>query len=139
MLDNMKKEQLKKLVRIVLNEIYRRQSHASSTYDDYEIDFESLVIPGISTEEDSVQVSVRIGYEASSGYEATGMFGPPEHSSPGEGASVEIVDYWPTSVRVTNKVGQEKEFDPNKFTTEQQFLKMLLKNTLTKMTKKFVI
>ena len=50
------------------------------------------------------------------------MFGPPERSSPGEGPSVEIVDSWPTSVRIQDKSGKETEYDPNKLTSEQQII-----------------
>jgi hypothetical protein len=120
MLDNMKTEKLKILIKEVLSELYNRGSNASDTYDDYEIEFESLVIPGLSTETESVNVSVSIGYNFDAGHEATGMFGPPERSSPGEGASVEIVDYWPTSVRVVDAAGKETEYNPDKLTSEQQ-------------------
>jgi hypothetical protein len=123
----MKKEKLKILIKEVLKEMYGRRNASSSTYENYDIEFESLVIPGISTEDDSVEVSVSIGYDAEAGYEARGMFGPPEQSSPGEGASVDIVNYWPTSVRVKSKLGEEKEYDPNKFTTDQQ---TVLKNAV---------
>ena len=123
----MKKEKLKVLIKVVLKEMYGRRNASSSTYENYDIEFESLVIPGISTEDDSVEVSVSIGYDAESGYEAKGMFGSPEQSSPGEGASVDIVNYWPTSVRVKSKLSGEKEYDPNKFTTDQQ---TVLKNAV---------
>jgi hypothetical protein len=118
----MKDKKLKVAIKEVLAELYRRRSNASSTYDDYEIEFDALVIPGLSTENELVKVSVSIGYNAESGDEARGMFGPPERSSPGEGPSVEIVDSWPTSVRVYDKSGKETEYDPNKLTSEQQII-----------------
>jgi hypothetical protein len=117
-----KKSQLKPVIKEVLKELYRQRSRASSTYDDYETEFEALVIPGLSTENDTVKVSISIGYNADAGEPARGMFGPPEYSSPGEGPSVEIVDSWPTSVRIQDKSGKETEYDPNKLTKEQQII-----------------
>lgn len=113
----MKREKLKILIKEVLKELYNRklnESASSGTYDDYDIEFESLVIPGISTENDKVEVTVSIDYDADTGHEPTGMFGPPEHSTPGEGPSVELVGDTVTSVRV-----QEKEIDLKLFKPDQ--------------------
>ena len=118
----MKNKKVKTLIKEVLKELYRQRSRASSTYDDYEIEFDALVIPGLSTENDVVKASISIGYDANPGESERGMFGPPERSSPGEGPSVEIVDSWPTSVRIQNKSGKETEYDPNKLTSEQQII-----------------
>ena len=120
----MKREQLKVLVREVLKEMAYggRKSNVSDTYEGYDIDLESLTIPGLSTENDTVSVSVSIEYDATAGYEPRGTFGPPEHSDPGEGASVEVTNYWPTSLRVTNEAGQETEYEPDKLTPEQQLV-----------------
>jgi hypothetical protein len=117
----MKKEQLKILVREVLKEmVYSRRSSSSDTYEGYDIEFESLIIPGISTENDTVSVLVSIEYDFDPGYEPKGMFGPPECSDPGEGASINVTDYWPTSLRVSNEAGKETEYEPDKLTVDQQ-------------------
>jgi hypothetical protein len=116
----MKKSQLKVLIREILKEIYHSKGiNISETYDDYEIEFESLAIPGISTEDDTVYVSMSINYDASSGYESS-MYGPPEKSYAGEGPSVEITGYHPVSIRVLNSKGKETEYDPKELTEEQR-------------------
>ena len=56
----MKKEKLKVLVKVVLKEMYGKRNASSSTYENYDIEFESLVIPGLSTENDMVKASVSI-------------------------------------------------------------------------------
>jgi hypothetical protein len=133
--NEMKKSQLKMLVKEVLREMaHGGRSNVSDTYDGYEIEFESLAIPDISTENDAVTVTVSIQYNANAGYEPRGMFGPPEHSDPGEGASVEVVDYWPTSVVVWGpEMGDnQREYDPEKLTPEQQaVLKKAIENHMT--------
>jgi hypothetical protein len=118
----MKNKKVKTLIKEVLKELYRQRSRASSTYDDYEIEFDALVIPGLSTENDMIKASVSIGYDTTPGESERGMFGPPERSSPGEGPSVEIIDSWPTSMRIQDKSGKETEYDPNKLTSEQQII-----------------
>ena len=121
----MKKSQLKPLIKTVLIEIYNRRKlneWSSGTFEDYVIEFESLVIPGISTENDPVTISVNIEYEADEGSPAKGMFGPPEHSSPAESPEVHILDYSPVNVVVWGpEMGDNKKtYDPNALTPEQQ-------------------
>jgi hypothetical protein len=112
----MKKEKLKILIKEVLKELYSKtfnESVSSSTYDDYDIEFESLVIPGISTENDKVEVTISIDYDSDTGHEPRGMFGAPEHSTAGEGPSVELVGDTVTSVRIQGKEIDLKLFKPD--------------------------
>ena len=97
------------------------ESVSSGTYDDYDIEFESLVIPGISTENDKVEVTVSIDYDSDTGHEPRGMFGAPEHSEEGEGPSVELAGDTITSVRIWGpKMGDnKKEIDLKLFKPDQ--------------------
>ena len=83
----------------------------------------ALVIPGLSTENDMVKVSVSIGYDARTPDNLKEVCLVLQNVLlPEEGPSVEIVDSWPTSVRIQDKSGKETEYDPNKLTSEQQII-----------------
>lgn len=117
----MKTSKLKPLIKTVLKEIYRRHGgYSSGTLEEFEIEFENLVIPGISTAEDLVYVNISVEYEASAGSPARGMFGPPEHSSPEEPADVSIIDHSVGSITVKPEQGQSKQMDITKLSPEQQ-------------------
>lgn len=119
----MRREQLKPLIKSVLLELYKRKLQESSgTLDDYEIELEGLVIPGISTENDLVYVNTNIEYEGTKYVPAKGLYGPPEKSSPAEGGDFDIID---------NNIGRivvwsggmgdnKKEYDINQLSQEQQ-------------------
>jgi len=119
----MKKSQLKPLIKTVLREMYKKQLNewSSGTVEDHEIEFESLVIPGLTTDTDSVMVTVNIEYEAQPGVEAKGMFGPPENSSPAEGAEANITDWDFVLLTITPEQGQPKEIDNFRSLSEEQF------------------
>ena len=89
----------------------RRSSGASGEYEDYEIELDNLAIPGVCEVGQYVIITATIEYNANPGYPDRGMFGPPENSEQGEGASIEIVNQYPTSLKVTNEVGQSTEYD----------------------------
>jgi len=104
---------LKTLIKEVLREIVQRQSGGSrtSTYENYTVNLESLEIPGISTSNDVVELSVSVDYETDPGEPAAGMYGPPEHSSPGEAPSLTVLDYYPTNMTVYMDGKDENEVD----------------------------
>ena len=118
----MKTEKLKILIKEVLRELHNRKLNESSsgTLEDYEIEFDDLVIPGISTESDSIMITVNVEYEADAGSPARGMFGPPEHSSPAESPEVNIIDYNVVLITITSESGQKRQIDDFKqFSREQ--------------------
>lgn len=88
----------------------RRRSGASGEYDDYEIELDNLAIPGVCELGDYVIVTATIEYNADPGYEGR-LYGPPENCYPGEGPSIEIVNKYPTSLKVTNAAGMVTEYD----------------------------
>ena len=133
----MKREKLKILVKEVLREFYNRklkETVSSSTYDDYDMEFESLVIPGISTENDKVEVTVSIDYDADSGHEPKGIFGAPEYATPGEGPSVELNGDTVTSVRVNGKEIDLKLFKPDQIVILNDAVKQYINDNEEKIT-----
>ena len=137
----MKKSQLKPLIKEVLKELYSRklkESVSSGTYNDYDIEFESLVIPGISTENDKVEATVSIDYDANIGHEPTGMFVSPEHSTPGEGSSVELVGDTVTSVRINDKEIDLKSFKPDQITILNDAIKQYINDNEENITNKIL-
>lgn len=105
------KEQLKPLIRMVLAEMARRRtSGASGEYDDYEIEVDNLAIPGVCELGDYALITATIEYNADPGCEGR-LYGPPENCYPGEVASVEIINQYPTSLKVTNAANQTMEYD----------------------------
>ena len=94
------KEQLKPLVKLVLTEMARRRSGASGEYELEDVEIDGIEIPGLATREIFLKFTITVEYNADPGYPATGMFGPPEHSEPGEGSSVEIVNSYPTHLEI---------------------------------------
>ena len=127
----MKIKKLKPLIKAVLREMYSRNLNESSgTIDDYEIEFDSLVIPGLTTETDSVMVTVSLEYEATPGVEAKGMFGPPENSSPAESGEVNLLDWDFQLLTITPEQGQPKEIDDFQSLQREQFeaLKKVVNN-----------
>ena len=95
-------------------------NESSGTIEDYEIEFDSLVIPGLTTESDSIMVTINIEYEAP-GVEAKGMFGPPENSSPAEGAEVNVTDWDFQLLTITPEQGQPREIDNFQSLSREQF------------------
>jgi hypothetical protein len=118
----MKSSKLKPLIKNILREIYKKKLQESSgTLYEFEIEFENLVIPGISTQNDLVYVDVNIEYEATSDIPARGMFGPPENSSPAESGDFSITDHSIGGVKVlTNGQGQPKDLDIRQLSPQQQ-------------------
>jgi len=121
-------EQLRKIVRECIRETIAEQGllreWTSGTLENYEIEFETLVIPGISTPTDSVVIAVALDYEANPGSPARGMSGPPDRSSPAEGAEVNLLDWDFMFVTVTSEQGEEKVIDDFKTVTREQFTVM---------------
>ena len=119
----MRKDKLKPLIKTVLREMYKKQLNewSSGTMEDYEIEFESLVIPGLTTDAEAVTVTVSLEYEAQAGVEAKGMFGPPENSSPAEGAEVNLLDWDFQLLTITPEQGQSKEIDNFRSLAPEQF------------------
>ncbi len=119
----MKTEQLKPLIKRVLREMFKRQLNewSSGTVDDYEIEFETLILPGLTTESDGVIVEINFDYEAQPGTEAKGMFGPPENSSPAESADVSILDWDFQLLTITPEQGQPKQIDNFQTLSKDQF------------------
>ncbi len=119
----MKKSKLKPLIKTVLREMYKKQLNewSSGTEEDYEIEFDSLVIPGLTTDTDAVMVTINIEYEAQPGVEAKGMFGPPENSSPAEGAEVNVTDWDFQLLTITPEQGQPREIDNFQSLSREQF------------------
>ena len=122
--NNIKKSQLKPLIKTVLREMYKKQLNewSSGTMDDYEIEFETLVIPGLTTDTDSVMVTINIEYEANPGVEAKGMSGPPENSSPAEPDELNILDWDFVLLTITPEQGQPKEIDNFQTLSKEQFM-----------------
>ncbi len=115
-------------------EAYGRKLSSAGTYEDYEIELDGLTIPGIAAPTDAIIVRVDIEYDANPGHEARGMYGPPEHSEPGEGPSLESFDYEITSFTVANEAGQEVEYDDLKKLSPEQLvpLKKAVADHMTK-------
>jgi len=87
----MKKSILKPLVKAVLREMYNRSINENSdTTDDYEIKFDTLIIPGISTDKDTVTITVTFDYDVQAGVPEKGAFGAPEHAAQAECSDVTI-------------------------------------------------
>ena len=119
----MKKSKLKPLIKQVLRELYsKRLNESTGTLDEYEIEFESLVITGISTEDNSVIMLANIDYDAEPGAPDKGMFGRPEDSQQGYGAEVNITDITVTSLVVKNQQNQiiSEIYNLSKLSPEQQ-------------------
>lgn len=121
----MTSKQLRKIVRECIRETIAEQrllrEWISGTLEDYEIEFETLVIPGISTPTDYVVITVALDYEANPGSPARGMSGPPDRSSPAEGAEVNLTDWDFMSVTVRPEQGEPKVIDDFKTVTREQF------------------
>jgi hypothetical protein len=119
----MKTNKLKPLIKTVLKEMYKKQLNeaSSGTFDDYEIEFDSLVIPGLTTDADGVIVTVSFEYDSQPGTEAKGMFGPPEKSSPAESSEVNLIDWDFVSVTITSEQGQHKEINNFSKLSREQF------------------
>jgi len=120
----MKKSQLKPLIKTVLREMYKKQLNewSTGTEEDYEIEFDSLVIPGLTTDMDAVSVKINIDYEGQAGTPARGMFGPPEHSSPAEPDELNILDWDFVLLTITPEQGPSKEIDNFQTLSKEQFM-----------------
>ena len=94
----------------------------SRTYEDYEIEFDGVTIPGIAQPTDDILVRINIKYNVTPGHEARGMYGPPEHSEPSEEPSLDSLYYEITSFDVSNETGQKIEYDDLKKLTPKQLL-----------------
>lgn len=117
----MKKSQLKPLIKEVLKQLQKRKLNESTgTLDDYEIEFENLVIPGISNDGDVVTVEININYEATPDVPERGMFGPPENASPAEAGDFSIIDWDINLITVQPENGQSTQINNfRQFTPEQ--------------------
>ena len=118
----MKKSQLKLLIKEVIKELHQTRQSSSDVYENFSVNLGGVVIPGISTENDEVEVITSIEYESEAAEPASGMFGPPENSSPGHGAGIDIIDYWVTDVLVyvAELHGEKKEYDFETLKPNQQ-------------------
>ncbi len=119
----MKIEKLKPLVKAILTELYKRKLNENSgTLDNYQIELEGLVIPGISTENDLVYVDTNIEYEGTKEIPARGMYGPPEKSSPAEGGDFDIIDNDIGRIAVWSggMVDNKKEYNIRQLNPQQQ-------------------
>ena len=116
----MKSSKLKPLIKSILKEIYKI-NESSGTIDSYEISFDSLIIPGLSTRGDSITVSISLDYDVQDGAEEQGMFGSPEHSSPAESDMVNILDWNFGVLTITNQSGQSREKGDLQTISKQQF------------------
>ena len=117
----MKKSQLKTLLKEIIKEISRgRVSSGGNEYENYEIELESLVIPGISNVNQGATITVNIEYDVDPGQPAVGMGGPPEYSEPEIGSSVEITKVSIVGVKIYDESGEnEAILELNKLTPEQ--------------------
>lgn len=120
---DMKKNKLKPLIKTVLREMYKKQLNewSTGTFDDYEIDLGSLVIPGLTTDSDSIIVNINIEYEGQAGVSAKGMGGPPENSSPAENSEMNILDWDFSSLLIVSEDGQQKQIDDLQTISKEQF------------------
>lgn len=117
----MKKSQLKSLIKVILKEVIHEGGGVSDEYDLEDVEMDGIEIPNLTTKEYTLKVWIRIEYNADSGSPATGMFGPPEYSSPGEGESVEIINSQPVSLEIL--APDDKKFvevDINKLSPSQK-------------------
>ena len=112
----MKREKLKLLIKEIVRTIYEAQTGANDEYE-YEMEFDDLMIPGISEAGDYVLITATLNYNASPGCEPQ-LYGPPEKCSPGEDASIEIVNHHIDSVKVICN-GQSSVFDESQIRPEQ--------------------
>jgi len=117
---NMKKSELKPLIKTVLKELFNKKSHTSTgTHENYPIELEGLIIPGLSTDTDMIEATINIDYEGHPGESASGMGGPPEYSSPAVGADLNIIDWDFVSVDIHHEKGKPTKIDFKKLSPEQ--------------------
>jgi len=103
----MKTKQLKPLIKKILKEMYGRRS--SGTEENIEIELDSSIAPGLTLDGGEIEVGVTIEYESTPYTPATGMYGPPEHSSPAEGGDFNIIDSYPIYVNIgKQQIGFDK-------------------------------
>jgi hypothetical protein len=86
----MKKNELKDLIKEMVNEMRSGFSNGEQDFEDIEVDGQT--VGNIITPEHTLKFTVRVTYDADAGESAKGMFGPPEHSSPGSESSAELID-----------------------------------------------
>ena len=117
----MKKSQLKTLLKEIIKEISKgRISSGGNEYENYEIELESLVIPGISNANQRSIITVNIEYDADSGQKAVGMDGPPEYSDPEIGSSINITNVSVIGVKIYDESDEnEAVIDLNRLSSEQ--------------------
>ena len=116
----MKKSQLKTLLKEIIKEISRGRVSGGNEYENYEIELESLVIPGMSNANQGATITVNIEYDADPGQQAVGMGGPPEYSEPEIGSSIDITNVSVIGVKIYDESGEnEAVLDLSKLLPEQ--------------------
>lgn len=103
----MKEDQLKQLIKGVLKEMRRRRSGASGEYELEDVEIDGQTIAKVITPQHMLKFSIMVEYDADPGSPARGMFGPPEYSEPGEGASAEPVNVYMTKLEISPPKSQE--------------------------------
>lgn len=118
---NMKKSQLRTLLKEIIKEISRgRVSSGGNEYENYEIELESLAIPGISNENQGATITVNIEYNADPEQHARGMVGTLQYSDPAVESSIEITNISVVGVKIYDENGEnEVVVDLNRLTSEQ--------------------
>lgn len=113
----MTKEQIKPLIKKILKEYYRKTLNESSsgTLEDYEIELENLVIPGVTIDTDVITVTINLEYEVSDGYDELGQFGSHERAVPAEDGEVDLHNYDISSIKVTAINGKSVDIDSDAF------------------------
>lgn len=117
----MKKSQLKTLLKEIIKEISRgRIRSGGNELENYEIELESLMIPGVSNENQGVTITVNIEYDDDPGQPEFGMGGPPEYSEPAVDPSIEITNASVVGVKIYDENGEnEVIIDLHRLTPEQ--------------------
>lgn len=103
----MKEQQLKQLIKGVVKEMRRRRSGASGEYELEDVEIDGQTIAKVITPQHMLKFDITVEYDANPGYPARGMFGPPEFSEPGEGASAELIDAYMTRLEISPPQSQE--------------------------------
>ncbi len=106
----------------LLKEI-RGRGGVNGEYDLEDVEIDGQTIAKVITPQHMLKFDIRIEYDADPGYPARGMFGPPEHSEPGEGSSAELVNVYFYGLAISAPKSQQY-VDVNVERLEKRFPKL---------------
>lgn len=103
---------LKTLLKEALKDQHRiLKEWTSGVFENFSIDLDDLVVPGLTQDTDVITVEINISYESDPGFPSTGMWGPPENSEQGEGPSIDINDWEIIMITIQPEVGEPRQIE----------------------------